>query len=143
MWTPTAGSVQWFEAGSEVAQDRGFVNEPVAGQFAGAAGNVLADLDHVVDMALCICPPWDRQPHEVHRGGLLRTVRLAAEHDCADLAATHPACLVERDCERLTGVLEWRDLREQGSGVHVNRVPADRGQYRQSDSLQGFAEVTG
>ena len=75
--------------------------------------------------------------------GHLRAVRLAAEHHRADLAAAHPACLVQGDSERLTGVLERRDLREQGAGVHVDGVPADRGQHRQSGSPQRLAEVPG
>jgi hypothetical protein len=66
--SPPIGSAHWFEGGREVAQGGGLVHDPVAGELTGAAGDVLADLDDVVDVALRVGPPWDGQAHQVKSG---------------------------------------------------------------------------
>ena len=64
---PPIGSAQRFEDGREVAQGPWLVDDPVAGQLIGPAGDVLEDLDHVVDVALRVRPPRDGQAHQVER----------------------------------------------------------------------------
>ena len=64
-------SAQRFDDGREVAQGPWRVDDPVAGQLIGAAGDVLAHLDHVVDVALRVRPPRDGQAHQVERRGHL------------------------------------------------------------------------
>lgn len=64
---------------------------------------------------------------QVERGRLLGAVGAQAEHHRPDLAPANVARLVERDRERLPGVLERRDVREQGARVEEHRVPGRRG----------------
>ena len=115
--------------------------DPQPAQVCGPRGDLGADLDHVVDVALRVGAAWDGEPHEIHRRGRLAPVRLPAEHDGADLAAADSAGDVERHRERLAGVLERRDVRQQRTRVDVDRVPAGRLQDREAGALQALRQV--
>ena len=104
---------------------RGLVDDPEPGQLGRPCGDGVAHLDHVVDVALRVRPPRDREADEVERRGPLGPVGVQAEHHRADLASADAPRLVERDGERLARVLERRDVREQRPCVEVHGVPAD------------------
>ena len=101
------------------------------------------DLDDVVDVALGVRAARDRQPDEVHRGRRLRAVRAPPEHHGPDLAAPDAALAVERDGERLAGILERRNVRQQRAGVEVDRVAAERLDERHARPIERLAEVLG
>jgi hypothetical protein len=112
-------------------------------QLAGVRGDVLAHLDHVVDVGLRVGPPRYRQPDQVHRRRLLGAVGVAAEHHRADLAAADAAFQVEGDRERLPGRLERGDVRQQRPRVDVDGVAADGQDYRYPGRVEGLAQVLG
>ena len=53
----------------------------------------------------------------------------------------HPACLIQGNRERLAGVLERRDVGEQGAGIEVHGVPTDRSEHRHPGLDQRVAEI--
>ena len=124
-------------------QRRRLLGDPVAAQVGRPGGDREDDLDHVVDVALGVGPAGDRQADQVHRGRGLGPVRVAPEHDRADLAAADPAHLVERDGQRLARVVERRDVRQEGPGVEVDGVTADRPDDRHPGRVERVAEVGG
>jgi hypothetical protein len=66
---------------------------------------------------------------------------VAAEHDRPDLARPHRALAVERDRERLPGVLQRRDVRQQPARVDEDRVPADREDDGNACAVECLAEI--
>jgi plasmid stability protein len=92
------------KARREVPQRRRLLDDAPAVQLAGAAGDVGADLDDVVDVALGVGAARHGEAHEVERRGPLGAVGPTAEHHRADLAAADAAGEVELDGQRLAGV---------------------------------------
>ena len=66
---------QRLEGRREVPQCRGFVDDPHSSKVGRALGHRLADLDRVVDVALRVSTPRDRQPHQVERSPALQCRR--------------------------------------------------------------------
>ncbi len=93
------------EAGGEVPELRRLVHDAVAAERVLPRGHARDDLDDVVDVALGVGPPRDREPHEIERRRRLGAVGVATEHHRPDLAAAHAALPVELDGERLARVL--------------------------------------
>ncbi len=98
---------------------------------------------HVVDVALGVGPARDREADEVHGRRGLGPVGVPPEHDGADLAAADPALVVEGDGQRLAGVVERRDVGEEGPGVEVDGVAADRPDDGHARLRQRLAEIGG
>src|SRR5664279_1961702 len=65
-------SADRIEGGGEVAKGGGLVDDAVASELGGVDGDVLADFDHVVDVALRIGPARDGQAHQIQRCWHLR-----------------------------------------------------------------------
>ena len=94
MLRKTICRISWMK--KEMAQGLRLSDDPIAGQARGGGGDLLADLDHVVDVTLSVGASGDGQSDQLHRGGRFGPVRVAAEHHGADLTATHAAGDVER-----------------------------------------------
>ena len=87
--TMNGGAVLAIEVDPARAERRhaaGYVDEVTAElDEAIAKGHGQDDLDGVVDVALGVRPPGDRQPDQVHRRRSLGPVRMASEHDHPDI----------------------------------------------------------
>src|SRR5664280_2102179 len=112
-------------ARGEVTKRGGLVHHPIARQRRRVVRHRRDDLDDVVDVALGIGASRYREANQFHRRWLLAAIGLTTEHHGADLAAPNPTHFVEGDRERLAGILERRDVTEQGLRVEVDRVAAD------------------
>src|SRR6266545_5885687 len=77
------------QSGREVAQPLRLLDDPVAAQALGPPSDCGDHLADVVDVALGVDPPGERQPHQlVRRGGVRAAVgRGTTEHERADLDA--------------------------------------------------------
>jgi len=70
MAPPTANDLgDRLEAGGEVAQGSGLVDDPHAAQVGGALSHPADHLDDEVDVRLGVDPTRDGETHELHRGG--------------------------------------------------------------------------
>src|SRR5918996_2275177 len=132
-----------LEARREVPQRRRLLHDAHSTEIPGALRDPADDLDDVVDVRLGVDPARDGQADELHWCGRLGPVGMEPEHDRADLAAADAALTVEGAGQGLARVLEWRDVREQGGGVQVDRVPADRLHAWDPGLHQRLAEVRG
>ena len=94
-------------------------------------------------MALRVGAPRDRHADEIHRRRRLAPVGVAPEHDGADLNAPDTAGFVERDRERLSGIGERRDVREERSRVDVHGVPACGFHDRHPGAVERVGEIFG
>ena len=65
--TGLSGSAQRLEVRREMAQRRRLAHDPHPAQLVGARRDGERDLDDVVDVALRVGPPRDRQAHELER----------------------------------------------------------------------------
>ncbi len=119
------------------------MGDAVAAQIGGAAGDFLADLDHVVDMTLGIGAARDGQAYQFQGGGGFAAIGVAAEHDRADLAAAHATDCVQGHGQGLTGVVQGWNMRQQGLGIQVHRVATAGLHHRDAGCGQGFAQVGG
>jgi hypothetical protein len=140
---PSGAFLERLEAGREVAQLRGLLGDSEAAQVGGAARHRANNLDHVVDVRLRVNPPGDGQAHQLHRPGRLRPVGMHPEHDRADLAAADAALPVQGDRQRLPGILERRDVREERGRIEVDGVAADRLHAGDAGLDQRLAQVGG
>ena len=76
-----------LEPGGEVAEHGRLLHEPVTGHLRPSLPHAQHALHDVVDVALGVDPARDRETHQLHRRGGLRSGRrvLAPEHHGADL----------------------------------------------------------
>jgi len=112
----------WFELGGEVAQGLRFPDHSISRQGGGILGDRSDDLNHIVNMALGIGSPGNRQSDQLHCGGRFGTIRLTAEHHCANFTTSDSTRFVKGYRERLARILQRRNVTEERLGIHVDRM---------------------
>ncbi len=131
------------EVGREVPELRGLFGDLVAAEGAFAPHQCLEALDNVVDVALGVDAAGDGEAQKLLVRRLLAAVGLPAEHDRSDLDPADPARHVQRHGQRLSRVVQRRDVGEKRLRVDVDGVPADRLDDRHAQLGEGLAEVAG
>src|SRR5205823_2200890 len=108
----------------EMPQERDAFHDAVPGDPLGVACDVGENPADVLDVALRIDPPRDRQPHQLVRGDnqRLTVLVLLAEGEGPQLRGADAPFQIERARQRVPGEPVRRDVRQQAASVEVDRV---------------------
>ncbi len=92
-------------------------------------------------MTLRVNPAGDRQAQKVHRRRLFCAVWLPPKHHGANLYATDTTRPINFHCKRLSGILQWRDMRQHCTRVHIDRMAANWLHNWHAHFSQGVAQI--
>src|SRR5713101_8288701 len=114
-----ASACNRFQPSREVPQEFRLVDYFVAPDLPPFAPNVQNHFHDVLDVALCVRPPRNRQPHQIH-------FRVLAEHQGSNLHGANPAFQVKLVRQRHSRKLRRRNMRQECPGINVDCMSAWR-----------------
>ena len=92
-------------------------------------------------MALRVDAAGHGETDQVHGAGGFGAVRLAAEHDGADLAGADAARFIHRAGQGLSGIAQRRNVGQEGARVDEHGMPACGLHHRNTHRVQAFGDV--
>lgn len=116
--------------------------DAITSQSGRLLSNSKHHFDDVVDVRLGVGSARNRQAHQVHGCRHLGPVRLSAKHDSADLASADSTGTIELDGQRLTRILQRRDVRQHSASIDVHSVAAHGLNDRNAGGDQSLAQVS-
>jgi len=119
-----------------MSQERGFVRQAHAGNLVSVAPHFQNDFNYIVDVALGIDAAGNREADQIH---LCR----AREHQSADFYAANSAFQIKFGGERNSRELIRRNVREEGTGIQIDRMAAGRLDYGNALACDVIAEICG
>src|SRR3974390_2682065 len=118
----------------EVPQERSFVRQAHAGNLVAVLPNLENHFHDVVDVALGVDAAGDCETNEVHLRG-------TSEHQCADFYGTNSAFKIQFSSQSHTGKLVGGNMRQEGTGVEIDRMSTGRLNDRDTLARDVIAEI--